>query len=203
MPVAAPATLTALATPSLPDAPSARERLLDTAHRLFYRDGIRATGIDKVIAEARVTKVTFYRHFPSKDDLVLGYLALRHDAWMAWWRDALSRHARQGPRAVVAALAEWFAAEGWRGCAFINAVGELGATHAPVVALARDHKSGMADAIASLLPGARGRAALSRAIATAVDGAIVRAQCDGEAGPALRSLRDIVDALVVAGARTR
>jgi len=53
-------------SPTLP----ARERILLTAHELFYRDGIRATGIDRVIAESGVTKVTFYRHFPSKNDLI-------------------------------------------------------------------------------------------------------------------------------------
>ena len=55
-----------------------RERILRTAHDLFYRDGIRATGIDRVIAESGVAKVTFYRQFPSKDDLVLAYLDFRH-----------------------------------------------------------------------------------------------------------------------------
>jgi AcrR family transcriptional regulator len=181
-------------------AASARDRLLDTAHRLFYGDGIRATGIDRVIAEARVTKVTFYRHFPSKDELVLAYLALRHDLWMAWWRDALRRHARRGPRAVVPALGEWFAGEGFRGCAFLNAVGELGATHPEIAAIARAHKDEMADEIASLLPAGAGRAAAARAIAMAIDGAIVRAQAEGEGGPALKVLGDIVDALALAPA---
>ena len=71
----------------------ARDRLLHTAHALFYRDGIRATGIDRVIAESGVTKVTFYRHFPSKNDLICAYLEYRHTGWMAWFGDALQRHA--------------------------------------------------------------------------------------------------------------
>ena len=71
----------------------ARERVLATALALFYRDGIRATGIDRVIAEAGVTKVTFYRHFPSKDALVVAFLESRQERWMAWFRDALARHA--------------------------------------------------------------------------------------------------------------
>lgn len=61
----------------------ARQRVLLTAYRLFYRDGIRATGIDRVIAESGTTKATFYRHFPSKNDLVSAYLVHRHDRWMA------------------------------------------------------------------------------------------------------------------------
>ena len=103
----------------------ARERILLTAHDLFYADGIRATGIDRVIAEAGVTKVTFYRHYPSKDDLVRAFLDYRHDRWMAWFIDALARHgAREGDGlfALGPALAEWFGQGGYRGCAFINTV---------------------------------------------------------------------------------
>ncbi len=73
---------------------SARDRILQTAHDLFYRDGIRATGIDRIIAEAQVTKVTFYRHFPSKNALVGAYLDYRHALWMGWFADALHRHRR-------------------------------------------------------------------------------------------------------------
>ena len=63
-------------------ATGAREKILLSAHELFYRHGIRATGIDKIIAQARVTKVTFYRHFPSKNDLILAYLEYRHTRWL-------------------------------------------------------------------------------------------------------------------------
>jgi AcrR family transcriptional regulator len=199
--VAAPDPAPAASGP--PAASAARERLVAAAHRLFYRDGIRATGVDAVIAQARVTKVTFYRHFPSKDELVLAYLSLRHDLWMAWWRDALGRHARRGPRAVVRALGEWFAEEGFRGCAFLNAVGELGGTHPEIAAIARAHKDEMADEIASLLPAAPGRAAAARAIAMAVDGAIVRAQAEGAGASALAALGDIVDALAPAAMAAR
>ena len=112
----------------------ARDRLLHTAHALFYRDGIRATGIDRVIAESGVTKVTFYRHFPSKNDLICAYLEYRHTVWMAWFGDALQRHAHALPvgtdrtRALAPALAEWLGSEHFRGCAFINSVSELGDT---------------------------------------------------------------------------
>ncbi len=112
----------------------ARDRLLHTAHALFYRDGIRATGIDRVIAESGVTKVTFYRHFPSKNDLICAYLEYRHTGWMAWFGDALQRHAHALPagtdrtRALAPALAEWLGSERFRGCAFINSVSELGGT---------------------------------------------------------------------------
>ena len=80
--------------PSLP----ARERILLAAHELFYRDGLRATGVDRVIAAAGVTKVTFYRHFPAKDELIRAFLAYRHERWMDWFQAALARHqAAQSP----------------------------------------------------------------------------------------------------------
>ena len=56
----------------------ARDRILATAHRLLYREGIRATGIDRVIAESSVTKLTFYRNFPSKNDLIRDFIEVRH-----------------------------------------------------------------------------------------------------------------------------
>jgi AcrR family transcriptional regulator len=187
-----PKTPAAAALEGLP----ARERILTTAHALFYRDGIRATGIDRVIAESGVTKVTFYRHFPSKNDLVLAYLDHRHALWMQWFADALQRKgsARKGIGALVPALAEWFEDEGYRGCAFLNSVSELGATLPEVRAVSRSHKQDMTAVIADLLPPSRQRARQAAAIALAVDGAIVQAQfCEG-ASEALKSLGMVVDA---------
>ena len=185
-----------------PTASPARTRILATAHDLFYRDGIRATGVDRVIAEAGVTKSTFYRHFPSKDDLVRAFLDHRHDRWMGWFIDALGRHGAAAVRpgaamaALAAALDEWFAAPAFRGCAFINAVAELGGTLPSAVAIAQRHKAEMAEVIGALLPPSGGvrqaaaRAARVQALAVAVDGAIVQAQVHGAAAvrPGLRAL---------------
>ncbi|MBV8272395.1 MAG: TetR/AcrR family transcriptional regulator [Cupriavidus sp.] len=108
--------------------PSARERILDTAARLFYRDGYRATGIDRIIAESGVAKMSLYRHFSSKNDLIFAYLERRHDHWMAWFRDAVARRlaARRNLDVMADALGEWFATEDFRGCSFINMVAEAG-----------------------------------------------------------------------------
>ena len=174
-----------------PASPSARDRILLTAHDLFYRHGIRATGIDRVIAEAGVTKVTFYRHFPSKNDLVLAFLAYRHQTWMAWFTGALSRHVSHQARpldALVPALREWMDSDPYRGCAFINATAELGSTSPEATAIVREHKADMTAAIATLLPPGRGRKADAEAIALAVDGAIVHAQMDARPDAALRAL---------------
>jgi len=178
----------------------ARERILVTAHELFYRDGIRATGIDRIIAESGVAKLTFYRHFPSKDDLVRSFLAYRHERWMAWFVDALGRNGAKpgdGLAPLAAAMAEWFADPAFRGCAFINAVAEVGGSLADTAAIARRHKEEMVQVIADLLPPGPGRSSRAQAAALAVDGAIVRAQMEGPQGPAaaMDGLRALLDAL--------
>lgn len=176
----------------------ARERILRAAHELFYREGIRATGVDRVIAASGVTKVTFYRHFPSKNDLIREFLAFRHQYWMSWFTDAVQRHGGD-ERALVPALGEWFGGEHYRGCAFINSVGELGTTLPDVVEISRRHKQDMASVIAGLLPSSSHRERHAQALALAVDGAIVRAQMDTSPEDALRTLDWIVTALSAAG----
>ncbi|RZT11637.1 TetR family transcriptional regulator [Mycobacterium sp. BK558] len=180
--------------PTLP----ARERILATAYRLFYREGIRATGIDKVIAEAGVTKVTFYRHFPSKDALILAFLDLRHQRWMEWFVDALDRHAVGSRRrlAVVAAVEEWLTADSFRGCAFINSVNEIGAELPEVYAIAARHKADMVAAIKAAIPPSPNRARTAQALGVAIDGAVVHAQCQRDATPAVRALTTIASTLL-------
>jgi len=175
----------------------ARERILVTAHELFYRDGLRATGIDRIIAESGVAKLTFYRHFPSKDALIRTFLDYRHERWMAWFVDALGRHGAVpggGLAPLGEAMAEWFKDPAFRGCAFINAVAEVGGTLAGVVQIAQGHKQHMQQVIADLLPAGPDQASMAGAAALAVDGAIVRAQMDGVEA-ALAGLRQLLGAL--------
>lgn len=176
---------------------SARDRILLTAHQLFYQEGIRATGIDRIIGESGVTKVTFYRHFPSKNDLIFAYLEYRHRRWMDWFVDALQRHggAERGVSALASALAEWLRDPGFRGCAFINSVSELGGTLPEVLEITRKHKQEMTAAIAGLLPSGRQREQQARAIALAVDGAIIHAQFEETPDAALKTLGMIVKSL--------
>ncbi|WP_295541238.1 TetR/AcrR family transcriptional regulator [uncultured Pseudacidovorax sp.] len=196
-----------MTSPALPvaDLP-ARDRILATAHDLFYRDGIRATGVDRLIAESGVAKLTFYRHFPSKDALVRAFLDHRHDRWMAWFIDALGRHgaadaAHGGARLLllVDVLEEWCAQPDFRGCAFINTVVELGPALPEAAAVAQAHKAEMTQVIAQLLPDGPLQGLLADAAALAFDGAIVRAQM--AADPAGRraaavTLRGVLSALV-------
>jgi len=108
--------------------PSARDRILDTAARLFYRDGYRATGIDRIIAESGVAKMSLYRHFSSKNDLIFEYLQRRHDFWMNWFETGVRRRLAERPNLDVVAdtLGEWFGTDDYRGCSFINMVAESG-----------------------------------------------------------------------------
>ncbi|NNM68903.1 MAG: TetR/AcrR family transcriptional regulator [Gallionella sp.] len=176
---------------------SARERILLTAHDLFYREGIRATGIDSVIAEAGVTKVTFYRHFPSKRDLIREYLEYRHQCWMAWFVDTLQLHGGHA-KAIIPTLAEWFSDAHFRGCAFINSVGELGGMMPEVLEIAQRHKHEMTAVIANLLPPSRLREKDAQAVALAIDGAIIRAQFDQTPGAALLALDRLLKLLLPA-----
>ena len=75
---------------------SVRDKILHTAHDLFYSTGFKATGVDTLIKEAKVTKVTFYRHFPSKSLLILAYLHYRHEIWMNWFEASLRRNLAEG-----------------------------------------------------------------------------------------------------------
>jgi len=177
--------------------PSPRERILLTAHDLFYRDGLRATGIDRIIAESGVAKLTFYRCFPSKDELIRTFLDYRHARWMAWFVDALGRHgatAGGGLAPLLPTLAEWFADPLFRGCAFINAMAELGASQPGVTRIVQDHKQETRQVIAGLLPAGPGQRILADAAALAVDGAIMRAQMEG-GEVALAGLRLLLEAL--------
>jgi len=174
----------------------ARERILLAAHGLFYQEGIRATGVDRIIAESCVTKVTFYRHFPSKHVLILEFLQYRHQRWIAWFQGAVQRHGGNA-KAIASALAEWFRDDGFRGCAFINSVGELGGAMPEVIEITRQHKQEMAAVIAGVLPPSRQRTRNAEAIALAIDGAIIRAQFDETPGDALLGLERILKALLI------
>src|SRR5439155_26406388 len=108
--------------------PTARERILVTASDLFYAEGLRAVGVDTIILQAGVAKASFYKHFPSKDDLVLAFLERRDTLWRKWLAETvepLSPDPAGRQLAVFDALAERFARDDFRGCAFINSIVEL------------------------------------------------------------------------------
>ena len=163
----------------------ARQRILETADRLFYRDGIRAVGIDRIIAEANVAKMSLYKHFPSKDDLILAVLQYREQGVLEFFRSAMERHGKKAKsplRAFFAALKEWFETPGFRGCAFQNAAIELADPTHPGTEFVRGHKQRFSDLLHGLVEEAVGMAAAKAAPAVAllVEGAIVTAVIRGK-----------------------
>lgn len=160
---------------------SASERILSTAQRLFYAHGIRAVGIDRLIAESRIAKMSFYRHFPSKQDLVRVFLETRHRQWLksfAGWLKMVQGRKKPKPEQLIDALLLWYREPGFRGCAFINAVAEIGDSIPGVVEIARDHKTDVMRHIADWLRPSYANAAetIARQALIVLEGAIVQLQ---------------------------
>jgi AcrR family transcriptional regulator len=121
----------------------AADRLLAAAEKLYYARGIHAVGMDEVRAEAGVSLKLLYQLFPSKEHLVAAYLDARDEGWRGRLADhvaATGGSARDQLLAVFDWLGLWFAEPGFRGCAFINAFGELGGSAPLVIAVVRRHK---------------------------------------------------------------
>jgi AcrR family transcriptional regulator len=119
---------------------AARERLLDTATRLFYAEGVHTVGIDRIIAEAGIAKATFYRHFKSKDDLVVAYLQREY----ARQREALESVEGEGFNAITTifdALRDISCGPGFRGCPFLNAAVEFTDPQHPVRRVVDDYRT--------------------------------------------------------------
>jgi AcrR family transcriptional regulator len=108
---------------------SARERILDTAYELFSRHGLRAVGVDRIIDESDVARKTFYRHFPSKVDLIFTFLELRGQRWTREWLEAeiyrLGHTPRERLLAVFDALDDWFHRDDFESCPLIATVFEV------------------------------------------------------------------------------
>jgi len=169
--------------------------ILGAAQRLFAEHGIRAVSADRVIAEAGVSKVTFYRHFPSKDALVVAYL-----------EDELARvrallQARAGAPGSVddaaAMLAEEACRPGYRGCPFINAAAEYADPDHPVREVVARFRTWMTDVIAAWLAtrGIEDRAVAEQAMMLR-DGALVAGYLDGDPDGVAERLADAIRALV-------
>lgn len=171
------------------DISEARQRILETADRLFYQDGVRATGIDRIIAEAGVAKMSLYKHFPSKDDLILEVLKHREETVLAFFRSAMEQHGKKAKnplRAFFAALKDFFESPGFRGCPFQNAAVELADPAHPGTGFVRGHKQRFSEFLRGLVEETVGKAAAKAAPAVSilVEGAIVTAVIQGDPGVA-------------------
>jgi AcrR family transcriptional regulator len=113
--------------------PEARERILASSYELFSRRGIRGVGVEEVIEQAGVAKATLYRHFASKDDLVLAFLERREQRWTREFVEAGARERGTTPEeqllAIFDVFDEWFRRQDFEACSFINVLLEMGAPH--------------------------------------------------------------------------
>lgn len=177
-------------TPGVTNRAPVRQRLLKTAGRLFYAEGIRVVGIDRVLAESGVAKSSMYVHFRTKEDLVIAYLG-EHSAW---FRDNVAEFLAQrevtGRPAVLAVfdfLDLGFSHPGFRGCAFVNAAAEYPA-HAGIRAAVADHRAWFKGLFAGLLPDdVADRDGLATALLQLSTGASSSAYVDGDCDAAARA----------------
>jgi len=133
---------------------NARDRLIDTAINLFYMNGFHAIGLDRIIDETGVTKTTFYKHFDSKEDLIIAAIQTR-DAWeSAAWDRAVREIAGDDPRAQLLGYFDvmdiWFNDPSFGGCMFINAAAEFADPRDPIHQEAAKHKVNTRDAFRAL-----------------------------------------------------
>ena len=173
---------------------SRRDHLVETAQRLFYAGGYHATGIDKVLAEAGVAKMTLYKYFKSKDELILAALRRRDETFRNWFMRGVERRAAAPRDRLLAAfdiLAEWFVQPEFSGCMFVKASAEYGAKDDPIHAAAAEHKRLVAAYLSELAAaaGAEDPAELAQDIMLLMEGAMVMAQFVDGAETARRARR--------------
>ncbi len=142
-----------LQSASIPQRAPAKGRILETANELFYEDGIRNVGVDRIIAASSVTKATFYKHYRAKDNLIVDYITARHIA-TRHELDAIISAASSPKDAVdryLASIVEEISRPGFRGCPFINAAAEFPDAAHPVRQIVTAHREWYTDTLSDLM----------------------------------------------------
>ena len=170
--------------------PNKKEHLVETAVKLFGRDGFHATGIDKILQEAGVARMTLYKHFRSKEELILAALRLRDEQFRTWFKRTIEKTGGTPAERLLAsfdALGEWFAGRAFSGlpfsgCSFINAAAEFSESGHAVHRMAAEHKRLVLEYLRLLASaaGARDPDVLAWSISLLHEGAIVTAQVSGD-----------------------
>jgi AcrR family transcriptional regulator len=179
-----------------------RQRILDTASEMFYRDGVRAVGIDAIIARSGVAKMSLYRNFPSKDALVAAWLEDRNEFFWRRWERAEASQAGN-PRAQLEAILDMVAATTsnpkWRGCPFLNTGTEFPEPDHPARAVILANKRAVRERLQALAAaaGARDPDLLAQQLQLLIDGAYAIGQSLGPAGP-VKTLASAGRALIAA-----
>lgn len=186
--------------------PSKKEHLVETAVKLFGREGFHATGIDRILQEAGVARMTLYKHFRSKNELILAALRRRDEQFRTWFKSTIEKTGGTPAERLLAsfdALEEWFAGRAFAGvpfsgCSFINASAEFSESGHPVHQLAAEHKRLVLEYLRLLASsaGARDPDGLAWSISLLHEGAIVTAQVSGDIHAA-RGAKEIAKMLMV------
>jgi len=133
--------------------PSAGDRILDTAIKLFCEEGIHATGVDRIIEQSGVSRMTLYNRFGSKQGLVRAALEREGETWRAWFMDELQHTGETAYDRLLGTfdvMEKWFAQQDFFGCAFINAVAEHHKSDPMIIQLTMDHKMKVLNELAAL-----------------------------------------------------
>ena len=170
----------------------ARDRILAAASELFYREGVQKVGIDRIIAESGVAKMSLYNHFKSKDALIAAWLQQQEDNWQVWFQNKVESMAPDpGDRLLVVfdILKEWFEQPDFRGCAFINSTVELIKPEHPGYRVALNHQQSTYDYLVSLarlaeLPNPE---SIAQQLLILIQGAIVVAMTLDSSDPAIQA----------------
>jgi AcrR family transcriptional regulator len=180
--------------------PKARDRIFAVARDMFYQRGIRAVGVETIVAAADATKMSLYRSFLSKDDLIVAYLRERDAVYWQWWDGIMESHAGD-PRAQIRALVESVAKRtsrpGYRGCPFTNAATEFPEPDHPGREVAAENKRELRARLHGLAAavGARDANALGDQLFLLIEGAYASGQLMGKDGPSC-SIVAAVDSLI-------
>lgn len=181
-----------------------RDHLMATAWRLFYRDGYRAVGIDTLLAEAEVAKMTLYNHFDSKEALIVAVLEKRSSALLSTVKASMAAVGRSPVRQLEAAfdgLHRLFTDDDFKGCGFLRALSEYPEPDHPIHRAAWRHKLAFRDLFADLatIAGLKNPTGFADTIGMLIDGAIVTAHATGKADSALTARTAAVSLWKLAG----
>lgn len=159
--------------------PSRRQDLIDAAARVFHQEGFHAVGLDRILHEAGVSRMTLYHHFASKDDLIVAALARQNEEYHAQILGEVERLGG-GILAVFDAHAEAFAREDFPGCMFIKAAGEYPALHSRIHQAASENKRAIRELFRVMCEraGVRDAKTISSQLSILLNGAFVLAQAE-------------------------
>jgi AcrR family transcriptional regulator len=171
-----------------------REHILDVASTLFYKHGVRNIGIDRIISESGIARMTLYNHFKSKDLLIEEYLRRASTRWMKWYAGKIDRSSDDPRERILGAfsvLDGWFRSRDFRGCSVTNAMVELADDAHPAFAVKEEYHEGLRRLFGGLVrdAGAADPDELVEELIVVLRGAMTSALVDGPQGVAQRARR--------------